>query len=64
MERRKFTLESTSAEDVGISDASGYIGGRCCSHRLNLPRPTSRRRRCEVRLHREAPGNLAGGMVV
>ena len=31
------TVESTSAEDVGISDASGYIEGRCCSHRLNLP---------------------------
>jgi transposase len=26
--------------------------------------PTSRRRRCEGRLHREAPRNLAGGMVV
>jgi hypothetical protein len=31
------TLESTSAEDVGISDASGYTGGSCCKHRLNLP---------------------------
>jgi transposase len=31
---------------------------------LKKPRPTSRRRRCDVRLHREAPGNLAGGMVV
>ena len=27
-------------------------------------RPTSRRSRREVRLHREAPGELAGGMVV
>jgi len=34
----------------------------CCIDRLNLPRPTSRRRRCEVRLCRDAPGNLAGGM--
>jgi len=31
---------------------------------LKKPRPTSRRRRCDVRLHREAPGNLAGGMDV
>src|SRR2546421_4024967 len=31
---------------------------------LKKPRPTSRRSRREVRLHREAPGNLAGGMVV
>ena len=28
------------------------------------PRPTSRRYRREVLLHREAPGNLAGGVVV
>ena len=28
------------------------------------PRPPSCRRRCDVRLHREAPGNWAGGMVV
>jgi|CXWL01.1.fsa_nt_gi hypothetical protein len=27
------------------------------------PRPTSRRRHCEVRLHREAPGSMAGGML-
>jgi len=31
---------------------------------LKKPRPTSRRNRREVRLHREAPGDLAGGMVV
>ena len=31
---------------------------------LKKPRPTSRRRRCDVRLHREAPGNLADGMDV
>src|SRR5436309_2442113 len=31
---------------------------------LKKPRPTSRRSRREVRLHREAPGDLAGGMVV
>lgn len=31
---------------------------------LKKPRPTSRRNRCEVRVHREAPGDLAGGMVV
>lgn len=31
---------------------------------LKKPRPTSRRRASDVRLHREAPGNLAGGMVV
>ena len=28
---------------------------------LKKPRPTSRRSRYEVRLHREAPGDLAGG---
>jgi len=28
------------------------------------PRPTSRRNRREVRLHREAPGDLAGGTVM
>ena len=28
------------------------------------PRPTSRRRRCAVRLPRDAPGHVAGGMVV
>ncbi len=31
---------------------------------LNKPRPPSRRRRCDVRLHCEASGDLAGGMVV
>ena len=31
---------------------------------LKKPRPTSRRSRCEVRLHREAPGDLAGGVVM
>src|SRR6516165_1761974 len=31
---------------------------------LKKPRPTSRRNRHEVRLHREAPGDLAGGVVV
>jgi len=31
---------------------------------LKNPRPTSRRKRCDVRLHRETPGSLAGGMVV
>ena len=31
---------------------------------LKKPRPTSRRSQREVRLHREAPGDLAGGMVV
>src|SRR5208282_102757 len=31
---------------------------------LRKPRPTSRRSRREVRLHCEAPGDLAGGMVV
>jgi transposase len=31
---------------------------------LKKPRSTSRRRACEVRFHREAPGNLAGRMVV
>jgi transposase-like protein len=31
---------------------------------LKKPRPTSRRSRREVRLHREAPGNLAGGLDV
>ena len=31
---------------------------------LKKPWPTSRRSRGEVRLHREAPGDLAGGMVV
>src|SRR5271168_4194849 len=31
---------------------------------LKKPRPTSRRNRREVRLHREAPGDLAGGLVV
>ena len=31
---------------------------------LKKPRPTSRRSRREVRLHRDAPGDLAGGMVV
>ncbi len=30
---------------------------------LKKPRPTSRRKRREVQLHREAPGDLAGGMV-
>ena len=33
-----------------------------CGDRLNSPRPTSRRNRREVLLHREAPGNLAGGL--
>ena len=31
---------------------------------LKKPRPTWRRNRHEVRLHREAPGDLTGGMVV
>ena len=31
---------------------------------LKKPRPTSRRNRRDVRLHREAPGDLAGGVVV
>ena len=31
---------------------------------LKKPRPTSRRNRREVRFHCEAPGDLAGGMVV
>jgi transposase-like protein len=31
---------------------------------LKKPRPTSRRNRCEVLLHCEAPGDLAGGLVV
>ena len=31
---------------------------------LKKPRPTSRRNRREVRIHCEAPGDLAGGMVV
>jgi transposase len=31
---------------------------------LKKPRPTSRRNRCEVRFHCEAPGGLAGGLVV
>ena len=31
---------------------------------LKKPRPTSRRNRREVLLRREAPGNLAGGMVL
>src|SRR6184192_1190711 len=31
---------------------------------LKKPRPTSRRNRHEVRLHREAPGDLAGGVGV
>ena len=31
---------------------------------LKKPRPTSRRSRREVRLHRGAPGGLAGGLVV
>ena len=31
---------------------------------LGKPRPTSRRNRREVRFYREAPGDLAGGMVV
>ena len=31
---------------------------------LKNPRPTSRRSRCEVRLHREAPEDLASGVVV
>jgi transposase len=31
---------------------------------VKKPRPTSRRRRCDVRLHRDTPGSLAGGMGV
>src|SRR5215204_5677266 len=31
---------------------------------IKKPRPTSRRNRREVRFHREAPGDLAGGVVV
>ena len=31
---------------------------------LKKPRPTSRRNRCEVRFHSEAPGDLARGMVM
>src|SRR5690606_29167060 len=31
---------------------------------LKKPRPTSRRNHCEVLLHCEAPGDLAGGVVV
>ena len=31
---------------------------------LKKPRPISRRTICEVRLHREAPGDMAGGMDV
>jgi transposase len=31
---------------------------------LKKPRPTSRRNHCEVLLHREAPGDLAGGVVM
>ena len=31
---------------------------------LKKPRPTSRKRRCDVRLYRDTPRNLADGMVV
>lgn len=31
---------------------------------LKKPQPSSRRKRHEVRLHREAPGDLAGGMAM
>ncbi len=31
---------------------------------LKKPQPTSRRSRCEVRVHREAPGELADGVVM
>ena len=31
---------------------------------LKKARPTSRRNQREVRIHREAPGDLAGGLVV
>jgi len=31
---------------------------------LKKPQPTSRRNRHEVRFYREAPGDLAGGLVV
>jgi len=37
LEHGRVTAESTLAKDVGISDASHYIGGRRCSDRLNLP---------------------------
>lgn len=36
----------------------------CCTDRLSLPRPTSRKRSCDVRLYRDKSRNLAGGMVV
>src|SRR3989442_14468394 len=38
LEDHRVTVESTSAEDIGVSDAGGYTGGSCCTHRLNLPR--------------------------
>lgn len=38
LEQDRVTVESTAAEDVGISDTSSYIEGRYCSHQLNPPR--------------------------
>ena len=47
-----------------LHNARGYARAECCVDRLNPLRPTSRRNRREVRFHSEAPGDLAGGMVV
>lgn len=33
----RVTLEPTSTEDIGVSDAGGYTGGSCCKHCLNSP---------------------------
>ncbi len=52
----RVAIESTSVEDIGISDASGYIGGRCCSHRMSLPPCTLPRNRHELLVWLEASG--------
>lgn len=60
----RVTVESTFAEDVGISDASGYIGGRCCSHRLSLPPCTLLRNRHEVSVCRRESDRAPAHAVV
>src|SRR3989442_10124365 len=64
LEHHRVTVESTSAEDIGVSDAGGYTGGSCCKHRLNLPWPSLPRSRDEVSLHSGGEGRISRGGLV
>src|SRR5207247_4363454 len=54
----------TTCEGVRIRSPANRDQGSVDGCFLGKPRPTSRRNRYEVRFHCEAPGDLAGGLVV